>query len=90
MHTFRYLHDQGSVELEIGCSISEVDTDSYDDKLLNLVAGNPLHMFKFAKRASRDLPEIFEHFEAMECKFGSVSQICISMQMFKILMFMIP
>ena len=58
------------MERETGGPVSDVDPKSYDDKLLNLVAGNPLHMFKFSKRASMDLPNIVEILTNIEGNAG--------------------
>ena len=49
--------------LEIGQSVRSVDPDSYDDSLLELVAGNPLHMLKFSKRAAVDIPDLIKRLE---------------------------
>ena len=54
------------MELEIGELVSDVDLEDYDDKLLNLVAGNPIHMFKFAKRAAIMLPELAKSLSKLE------------------------
>ena len=70
MKTFpSYLDSQSIVEQEIGGPVSDVDPDSYDDNLLNLVAGDPLHMFKFTNRVARELPDIVESLENLMGKW---------------------
>ena len=45
-----YLVDYDLVELELGHSLSECEPSVIDDDLLNLVVGNPIHVFKLFNR----------------------------------------
>lgn len=42
----------------MGRPLSETDRNDVDDDLLNKVVGSPLQMFKFAKRATKDLENV--------------------------------
>lgn len=50
-----YAQGHKLMEAEVGVPLTSIDRDNFDDDLLHKVAGNPLHVFKFMLRATKDL-----------------------------------